>query len=210
MPRAVYRSGSSHKAQFIAGPYPPAGGKWRTKVSCTISPKPASDSHKIEIARPAKPKTKGLALKLIFLLYSGVCNRQQSKLRAYDAFGSFCRVLGQTEMHYRLSFLDETGHVRELCKSEFETDGTAILWMQVVGARAGSAFRLVYDGVAVPPALCRACPGSSSQARLEIQLTVLAKPIVLTPKDEAFRRCIMGAALLLVAPNSGSGRHRHA
>jgi len=38
---------------------------------------------------------------------------------------------------------------------------------------AGSAFRLVYDGVAVPPALCRACPGSSSQARLEIQLTLL-------------------------------------
>jgi len=75
---------------------------------------------------------------------------------------------------------------------------------------AGSAFRLVYDGVAVPPALCRACPGSSSQARLEIQLTLLAKPIVLMPKDEAFGCGIMGAELLLVAPNSGKGRRRHA
>ncbi len=75
-----------------------------------------------------------MALKLIFLLYSGVCNRQQSKLRAYGPFGSFCRVLDLTEMHYRLSFLDETGRVRELCKSDFETDCTAILWMQVVGA----------------------------------------------------------------------------
>jgi len=73
---------------------------------------------------------------------------------------------------------------------------------------AGSAFRLVYDGVAVPPALCRACPGSSSQARLEIQLALRAKPIVLMPKDEAFRCGIMGAALLLAAPNSGRGRHR--
>jgi hypothetical protein len=116
----------------------------------------------------------------------------RAKLRAYDPFGSLCRVLGQTEMHYRLSFLDETGHVRELRKSEFETDGTAILWMQV------------------PPALCCACPGSSSQARLEIQLTLLAKPIVLMPKDEAFGCGIMGAELLLVAPNSGKGRRRHA
>jgi hypothetical protein len=75
-----------------------------------------------------------VALKLILIFYSGVCNRQRSKLRAYDAFGTFCRMLDLTEMHYRLSFLDETGHVRELCKSDFETDGTAILWMQVVGA----------------------------------------------------------------------------
>ena len=91
-----------------------------------------------------------MALKLIFLLYSGVCNRQQSKLRAYDPFGSFCRVLDLTEMHYRLSFLDETGHVRELCKSEFETDGTAILWMQVVGAE-----RALHSGWSMMELRCR-------------------------------------------------------
>jgi len=73
-----------------------------------------------------------VALKLIFLLYSGACNRQQSELRAYDPFGFSCPRAGLNG--YRLSFLDETGHVRELCKSDFETDCTAILWMQVVGA----------------------------------------------------------------------------
>ena len=79
VPRAVYRSGLSHKARFIADPCPPPGGEWWTTGSFTISPKPASDCHKIETACPAKPKTKGVALKLIFLLYSGVCNRQQSQ-----------------------------------------------------------------------------------------------------------------------------------
>lgn len=37
-------------------------------------------------------------------------------------------------MHYQLSFLDEIGRSREVCRSDFEDDSTARLWMQVLGA----------------------------------------------------------------------------
>jgi len=37
-------------------------------------------------------------------------------------------------MHYELSFFDESGIAREICEADFESDGTAILWMRTVGA----------------------------------------------------------------------------
>jgi hypothetical protein len=37
-------------------------------------------------------------------------------------------------MHYHLSFLDDAGRAQEMCTQDFETDGTAKLWMLIVGA----------------------------------------------------------------------------
>ena len=53
-------------------------------------------------------------------------------------------------MRYQLSFLDDAGQVRERCISDFETDSTARLWMQVVGAE-----RALHSGWVLMELRCR-------------------------------------------------------
>ena len=55
-----------------------------------------------------------------------------AKLRLDKKLTSF--RMGLTAMHYQLSFLDETGCVRDRRESDFEADSTALLWMRIVGA----------------------------------------------------------------------------
>lgn len=53
-------------------------------------------------------------------------------------------------MNYRLSFLDDTGRVREVRESHFATDHTAMLWMRIVGAE-----RALRPGWAMMELRCR-------------------------------------------------------
>jgi hypothetical protein len=115
-----------------------------------------------------------------------VLKDRRAKLRAYDSFGSFCRLLGLTEMHYRLSFLDETGHVRELCKSDFETECTVILWMQVVGAE-----RALHSGWAMMELRCRQRCVARVQAQVLRRAGIPAYAPLILINLEASDKCIV-------------------
>ena len=53
-------------------------------------------------------------------------------------------------MLYKLSFLDASGVAEEVCKSDFEDDHTAILWMKFIGAE-----RFLHSGWAIMELRCR-------------------------------------------------------
>jgi len=71
-------------------------------------------------------------LNYILCLTGTYATDRRAKLRLKKKFGSF--RMGLTAMHYQLSFLDETGCVRDRRESDFEADSTALLWMRIVGA----------------------------------------------------------------------------
>ena len=67
-----------------------------------------------------------LCLTLVYAIDRGAKLRLDKKLPSFR--------VGLTAMHYKLSFLDETGCVRDRRESHFEADSTALLWMRIVGA----------------------------------------------------------------------------
>jgi hypothetical protein len=105
------------------------GGKWRTKTSRRTSSRLTSIAYAF-----VAHFTDRICIKSD--LYTVRWQRPQTRRPGctYMILRHCAALVGLKAMQYQLSFLDDTGRAREVCKSDFEADSTAILWMRIVGA----------------------------------------------------------------------------
>jgi hypothetical protein len=113
---------------------------------------------------------------------------RRAKLRLHKKLASF--RMGLTAMHYQLSFLDETGCVRDRRESDFEADSTALLWMRIVGAER--ALDLGWS-------MMELCSRRRCVARVPV-LGELGNPIGITggPPDDSLTRVQLQLQLYIV------------